>query len=316
MAVLETDKLVTPTGVVAGGEQTMQTVGVTVDGSGNLNAAGGLKSTAGILELIETTTPAAVVGSGKLWTTTGNDLWFQDGNGDLHLVHDDSYSDIWYHGATFDVVTISTEDILTKITSFENVGDEDAHSNIVGSTVNNELVVGANGAGEYRIEFYNSTTIAGGASKEILIAPGIEWVTPVDVTGATNATPIVVTSEAHGLLNGDMIIISGATTNTGANGSFIVASKTVDAFTLIALDGSNSVGNGVYDASSGDVTHYFPGDMVSRREVSQSTVGGGAGAAEHSLAVGDKVGLYVANLDDISSLQVYQASLEARRTGN
>ena len=40
MAALDTDKLITPTGVVAGGEQTMQTVDVTVTVAGAVTAAG------------------------------------------------------------------------------------------------------------------------------------------------------------------------------------------------------------------------------------------------------------------------------------
>jgi len=62
------------------------------------------------------------------------------------------------------------------------------------------------------------------------------------VTGATNATPIVITtSVANGLVTGDQVVISGVTGNTAANGTFIITAVTSSSF---ELDGS--VGNGAY----------------------------------------------------------------------
>lgn len=61
------------------------------------------------------------------------------------------------------------------------------------------------------------------------------------ITGATNASPIVVTCAAHGLTTGARITISGVGGNTAANGTFIVTR--VDANTF-SLDGST--GNGAY----------------------------------------------------------------------
>jgi hypothetical protein len=62
------------------------------------------------------------------------------------------------------------------------------------------------------------------------------------LTGATNATPIVVTTtSAHGLAVGDSVQVSGVTTNTGANGLFTVSN--VGSPTTFTLGGS--VGNGV-----------------------------------------------------------------------
>ncbi len=61
------------------------------------------------------------------------------------------------------------------------------------------------------------------------------------ITGATNATPIVVTDVAHGLTTGAYITVSAVGGNTAANGSFTVTRLTADTF---SLDGS--VGNGSY----------------------------------------------------------------------
>lgn len=61
------------------------------------------------------------------------------------------------------------------------------------------------------------------------------------ITAATNATPIVVTSAAHGFANGDLVYIVGALGNLGANGSWVINSVTTDTFTL-----QDSVGSGVW----------------------------------------------------------------------
>lgn len=73
------------------------------------------------------------------------------------------------------------------------------------------------------------------------------------ITAATNATPIVVTSTAHGLSNGDLINISGVLGNTAANGVWIVQAVTANTFELIG-----SVGNGAYTSGG-------TGSKVSRK---------------------------------------------------
>lgn len=61
------------------------------------------------------------------------------------------------------------------------------------------------------------------------------------VTDATNASPIVITSAAHGLTNGARITVASVGGNTAANGTFIVANASTDTFEL-----SGSTGNGAY----------------------------------------------------------------------
>ena len=61
------------------------------------------------------------------------------------------------------------------------------------------------------------------------------------VESATNASPIVVGSTAHGLTVGQVVLISGVTGNTAANGTFVIAAVTTDTFTL-----TGSTGNGAY----------------------------------------------------------------------
>lgn len=61
------------------------------------------------------------------------------------------------------------------------------------------------------------------------------------LTAASNATPIVITAAAHGLLSGDAATISGVLGNTAANGTWTITTLTVNTFSL-----NSSIGNGAY----------------------------------------------------------------------
>jgi hypothetical protein len=64
------------------------------------------------------------------------------------------------------------------------------------------------------------------------------------VTGATNASPIVITtSAAHGRATGDVVTIAGVGGNTAANGTWTLT--VVDA-THFSLNGSNGLSSGAY----------------------------------------------------------------------
>lgn len=77
-------------------------------------------------------------------------------------------------------------------------------------------------------------------------------VTPVAVTSSTDATPIVVTATAHGLVTGDRVLINGHTTNIAANGYYQVTKITADTFSLQNyVTGANIAGSGAGAGSSG-----------------------------------------------------------------
>lgn len=70
----------------------------------------------------------------------------------------------------------------------------------------------------------------------------VNWnLTTGSITGATNATPIVVTSNSHGLSVGNVVAIDGVLGNTATNGKWYVTAVTTNTFTL-----GGSVGNGAY----------------------------------------------------------------------
>lgn len=63
------------------------------------------------------------------------------------------------------------------------------------------------------------------------------------ITAGTAATPIVLTSAAHGFANGDYVTVSGISGLVGAAGTFIVAGQTTNTFNL-----TGSVGTGSYSS--------------------------------------------------------------------
>jgi len=71
------------------------------------------------------------------------------------------------------------------------------------------------------------------------------------ITGATNATPIVIASAAHGFTTGQQITIAGVVGNTAANGAWSITVVDADHFSL-----SGSVGNGAY-TSGGTAVNPF-----------------------------------------------------------
>ncbi len=68
------------------------------------------------------------------------------------------------------------------------------------------------------------------------------------ITGATNASPIVITSTAHGLTTGSRVTITGVAGNTAANGTFVITRVDANTFQL-----NSSAGSGAY--TSGGAWH-------------------------------------------------------------
>lgn len=78
------------------------------------------------------------------------------------------------------------------------------------------------------------------------------------ITSSTNATPIVITSTAHGFTNADLVFIDNHTTNTAANGFWKIANVAANTFELTnPVTAANAVGNGVGGAT-GYCVNYGP----------------------------------------------------------
>lgn len=67
------------------------------------------------------------------------------------------------------------------------------------------------------------------------------------ITGATVATPSVITATAHGGANGDLVVVRGVGGTLSVNGTFFLAGVTTNTFTLKTLKGNlDVVGVGTY----------------------------------------------------------------------
>jgi hypothetical protein len=89
------------------------------------------------------------------------------------------------------------------------------------------------------------------------------------VTGATNASPIVVTSAAHGFTNGMVVTIDSVEGNTNSNGDWVVTDATTDTFKLYTTAGVASSGNSAYTTGGTIVLKEFS-QMRGRVELSTS----------------------------------------------
>lgn len=78
------------------------------------------------------------------------------------------------------------------------------------------------------------------------------------ITGATNATPIVITATAHGFANGDIVSIGQVGGNLAANGTWKIANQAANTFELTdPVTGGNAVGSAAY-TSGGYAVCYGP----------------------------------------------------------
>lgn len=89
---------------------------------------------------------------------------------------------------------------------------------------------------------------------------------PADITGATNTLEIVITSPAHGLIDGDTIFVFGVLGNVAANGRWFITKLTDNTFQLRGSDGSTAglVGNGVYVTNTGN---WIPTGAILHRQL-------------------------------------------------
>ena len=69
------------------------------------------------------------------------------------------------------------------------------------------------------------------------------------ISGATNATPIVVTATGHGYSDGDFVHITGVVGNTACNDLHVIQNKTTNTFELTTPAGADVAGNGSYDSA-------------------------------------------------------------------
>jgi hypothetical protein len=124
--------------------------------------------------------------------------------------------------------------------------------------INGDVIIGKNG----------SLALQDGGGNEVGWL-GVQADSAKAITGATNATPIVITCNAHGYENGDTVFIASVGGNTAANGYRIVQGVTPNTFQLTTLAGVNVAGSGAY-TSGGTSTRYFGGGRFQTMAVGSS----------------------------------------------
>ncbi len=123
---------------------------------------------------------------------------------------------------------------------------------------------------------------------------GVRVDSPQVITGATNATPIRVTTFGpHGYVNGDTVYISGVVGNTAANGYRIVKNSDATHFDLYDLSVAAVAGNGTY-VSGGTSERYY------------------AGLRTQTVAIGDSFTDYKLRAFADGSLRIQNAFIELR----
>lgn len=126
------------------------------------------------------------------------------------------------------------------------------------------------------------------------------------ITGATNATPIVLTITAHGFSNGDLIYVDGVGGNLAANGLWKVANQATNTVELTnPVSGANAVGSAAY-TSGGVAVNYGPGAAGDFwNDFDGALVGSLVTLANKTVASG------VADADDLVFTAVTGATVEA-----
>ena len=133
--------------------------------------------------------------------------------------------------------TAALSTYTNPLASYHTAGKSSLYSEIVD--------IGLAVAGDWTLTF-DASDLAGVADRflELSVAGGESAVT---INGATNATPIVMsTSAAHGYANGDEVLQAGVGGNTAANGRFRIVYVDTTHYSLQDLNGTAVAGNGAY----------------------------------------------------------------------
>lgn len=114
------------------------------------------------------------------------------------------------------------------------------------------------------------------------------------ITGASSATPIVITCTAHGFVNGDFVYIQDITGNLAANGLWKIKNQATNTFELTSLDDVNATFSAAYGAggiainlgpsAAGDFLDKFSAARISTDQTlgTKTVVQGVADAADSS----------------------------------
>lgn len=120
------------------------------------------------------------------------------------------------------------------------------------------------------------------------------------ITGATNATPIVLTVTGHGFANGDIVAVQGVGGNTAANNIWTIANQATNTFELVG-----STGNATYTSGGVAVCLGASGAADNLDDINAGAVGTDQTLASKTVTAG------VADAADATFTSVTGNSVEA-----
>ncbi len=138
------------------------------------------------------------------------------------------------------------------------------------------LVTGNVGFQGGSVNFDEDISVAAGRTLTCVSSPVLGAGDSLAITGATNATPIVITSSGHSLVDGQQVTIASVGGNTAANGTWVVDVLSGSTFSLVG-----SAGNGSYTAATGTVAPTAEVKFIAARTITRacpSTWNDGGGA--------------------------------------
>ena len=147
----------------------------------------------------------------------------------------------WVRAAEITAITAATPPVVTCVSAHGFIDGEIVEiQDVVGMTeVNGRSYIVANKAATtLELTDRNGNNIIG-AGYTALSSSGVAIKTlSATISAATAATPVVVTTDTHGFLDGDIVEISGVAGMTELNGlSFVVANKAATTFELTGTTG-------------------------------------------------------------------------------
>lgn len=116
---------------------------------------------------------------------------------------------------------------------------------------------------------------------------GLTYDNPLTISGATSANPVVITSTAHGLSDGDKILITGVKGMTELNGNtYLIANSTSNTFELTDLSGTDIDGSAFTTYVSGGEARELVSTISGLTHLEGETIGVMAdGAAQPDVTV-------------------------------
>jgi hypothetical protein len=254
--------------------------------------------------------PDNYIESGSVVVAVYDGTNFQVVQGSAQNLSVSDYAGIYIIGNAV-ATTILLVDAYEPITVYDTDMPETISN---GDNTNNNITIGATAA----YEVYLTIAASGAAASKEYEADAFEIAASGDtITGATQATPCVITAVGHSFNNADRVKISGVAGMTELNGHiYTVTNKAADTFELEDDNGAdiNSGGYGAYTAGGTaflatlcEVAH------VRRTFGGIGIIGTMSSSGIANLTAGNTLEVHVKNISDANNLTVESSQFWIKR---